>query len=218
MHNRQYGYARVSTKEQRLDRQINALIDNGLRVQDIFVEKQSGKNFCRKEYERLVHRLRAGDSLFILSIDRLGRNYQEIIEQWRRITKEIGADIVVLDMPLLDTRQRERDLTGTFVADIVLQILSYVAQIERENIHARQAAGIAAAKAKGVRFGRSRKPVPEEFVPVVRLWRSKQISLKEALNRLCVGRTYFYEHARDVPREPAPILEETEHRQNTKNP
>ena len=169
MSNRQYGYARVSTKEQRLDRQIDALVSSGLSLKDIFVEKQSGKDFSRKEYERLTRRLRPGDTLFILSIDRLGRNYQEIINQWRWITKEIGADIVVLDMPLLDTRQRGRDLIGTFVADIVLQILSYVAQVERENILSRQAAGIAAAKARGVHFGRSEKPLPPNFAVVVGL-------------------------------------------------
>lgn len=198
MSNRQYGYARVSTKEQRLDRQIDALVSSGLSLKDIFVEKQSGKDFSRKEYERLTRRLRPGDTLFILSIDRLGRNYQEIINQWRWITKEIGADIVVLDMPLLDTRQRGRDLIGTFVADIVLQILSYVAQVERENILSRQAAGIAAAKARGVHFGRSEKPLPPKFAVVVGLWRQKEISLQEALARLKVSRSYFYKHARSI--------------------
>ena len=159
MHNREYGYARVSTREQRLDRQVDALMTRGLDPQNIFVEKQSGKDFGRAEYARLLRRLRAGDTLFVVSIDRLGRDYRKIQEQWRRITREIGADIVVLDMPLLDTRQG-KDLTGSFVADLVLQILSYVAQMERENIRARQAAGIAAAKARGVRFGRAARPEP----------------------------------------------------------
>ena len=136
-----------------------------------------------------------------MSIDRLGRNYQEIIEQWRRITRGIGADIVVLDMPLLDTRDRGMDLTGAFISDLVLQILSYVAQLERENICSRQAAGIAAAKARGVHFGKKRKPVPEGFERVVGQWRKKEITLQEALASLQVGRTYFYEHARKIPRE-----------------
>jgi len=201
---RQYGYARVSTRDQKIDRQIAALTGNGLRTEDIFVEKQSGKDFCRKEYRRLIRRLHAGDTLFVVSIDRLGRNYQEILEQWRTITKKIGANVVVLDMPLLDTRKKDRDLTGTFIADLVLQILSYVAQIERENTHTRQAAGIAAAQAKGVHFGRRSKPVPENFAAVVGLWRSKQITLENALRTLQVGRTYFYQHAKEIPNEPLP--------------
>lgn len=158
-----YGYARVSTREQHLDRQINALMDAGLEKKQIIVEKQSGKDFCRQAYGRLIRRMRAGDTLFIVSIDRLGRNYTEILEQWGRITKQIGADVVVLDMPLLDTRKKDKDLTSTFMTDLVLQILSYVAQVERENIRERQAAGIAAAKAKGVRFGRKGRPLPGEF-------------------------------------------------------
>lgn len=201
MYNREYGYARVSTREQRLDRQVDALMTRGLDPQNIFVEKQSGKDFSCAEYARLLRRLRAGDTLFVVSIDRLGRDYREIQEQWRRITREIGADIVVLDMPLLDTRQG-KDLTGSFVADLVLQILSYVAQMERENIRARQAAGIAAAKARGVRFGRAARPEPPGFAEVVRAWRRREIALDDALSRLQVGRTWFYEHARRVPDEP----------------
>ncbi len=199
MQNRVYGYARVSSKDQRLDRQMDALLAAGVERKNIVSDKQSGKNFSRKGYERLRRRLRPGDTLYIASIDRLGRNYQEIIEQWRQITRDIGADIVVLDMPLLDTRRRGQDLTGMFMADMVLQILSYVAQIEREKIRTRQAEGIAAAKARGVHFGRRSKPLPEAFGEVAELWRKKEISLDEALKRLCVSRTYFYEHVRDIP-------------------
>ena len=149
----EYGYARVSTKEQNEQRQIIALEEFGLNLRQIFIDKQSGKDFERANYQRLTRRLKEGDTLVVKSIDRLGRNYSEILEQWRIITKEKGAAIVVLDMPLLDTR-KNRDLTGTLIADIVLQLLSYVAQTEREFIHQRQAEGIAVAKAQGVRFGR----------------------------------------------------------------
>lgn len=149
----EYGYARVSTKEQNEQRQIIALEEFGLNLRQIFIDKQSGKDFERANYQRLTRRLKEGDTLVVKSIDRLGRNYNEILEQWRIITKEKGAAIVVLDMPLLDT-QNNRDLTGTLIADIVLQLLSYVAQTEREFIHQRQAEGIAVAKAQGVRFGR----------------------------------------------------------------
>ena len=158
----EYGYARVSTKEQNELRQLIALREFGLTDRAIFVDKQSGKDFDRRSYQRLLRKLKDGDTLVIKSIDRLGRNYEEILEQWRIITKEKGAAIVVLDMPLLDTR-RNRDLTGTLIADIVLQLLSYVAQTEREFIHQRQAEGIAAAKARGVKFGRPRKALPEGF-------------------------------------------------------
>ena len=157
----EYGYARVSTKEQNELRQLIALREFGLTDRAIFVDKQSGKDFDRRSYQRLLRKLKDGDILAIKSIDRLGRNYEEILEQWRVITKEKGAAIVVLDMPLLDTR-RNRDLTGTLIADIVLQLLSYVAQTEREFIHQRQAEGIAAAKARGVKFGRPRKALPED--------------------------------------------------------
>ena len=158
----EYGYARVSTKEQNELRQLIALREFGLTDRAIFVDKQSGKDFDRRSYQRLLRKLKDGDTLVIKSIDRLGRNYEEILEQWRIITKEKSAAIVVLDMPLLDTR-RNRDLTGTLIADIVLQLLSYVAQTEREFIHQRQAEGIAAAKARGVKFGRPRKVLPEGF-------------------------------------------------------
>ena len=162
-----WGYIRVSTREQNPDRQIAAMRDAGIADCDMVIEKQSGKDFERPEYQRLVRKLRAGDALFIKSIDRLGRNYTEILEEWRSITKEKGADIVVLDMPLLDTR-RGRDLTGTLIADIVLQLLSYVAQTERDFIRQRQREGIDAAKARGVRFGRKRFQKPENWPELVK--------------------------------------------------
>lgn len=158
-----YGYIRVSTKEQNEDRQRIALAEFPVPENHIFLDKLSGKDFERPQYKKLTKKLRPGDILVIKSIDRLGRNYEEILNQWRIITKEKRADIVVLDMPLLDTRQTGRDLTGTFVADLVLQILSYVAQTERENIKQRQKEGIAAAKLRGVQFGRPRKPLPDNF-------------------------------------------------------
>ena len=160
-----YGYARVSTKEQNEQRQIIALTQFGLSEKCIYVDKQSGRDFERPQYQRLVRKLKDGDTLVVKSIDRLGRNYEEILEQWRVITKEKAAAIVVLDMPLLDTR-KSRDLTGTLIADVVLQLLSYVAQTEREFIHQRQAEGIAAAKARGVQFGRRPKEKPPELAGI----------------------------------------------------
>ena len=160
-----YGYVRVSTKEQREDRQMIALEELSIPRDRIFMDKLSGKNFERPQYRRLIRKLKKGDVLIVKSIDRLGRNYEEILNQWQKITKEIQADIAVLDMPLLDTRKRGQDLTGTFVADLVLQILSYVAQTERENIRQRQMEGIAAAKMRGVRFGRPRKQKRRSFRP-----------------------------------------------------
>lgn len=185
-----YGYARISTKEQNEQRQLVALEAFGLRKENIFVDKQSGKDFDRTNYQRLLRRLKNGDTLVVKSIDRLGRNYNEILEQWRRITKEKGVAIVVLDMPLLDTR-RNRDLTGTLIADIVLQLLSYVAQTEREMIRQRQAEGIAVAKAQGVRFGRPPKERPEEFETVYQAWQRKEISAREAARRLDVTHKTF---------------------------
>lgn len=185
-----YGYARVSTREQNELRQLVALEQFGLPESQIFVDKQSGKDFNRRSYKRLVRKLRPGDTLVIKSIDRLGRNYTEILEQWRLITKEKRAAIVVLDMPLLDTRQ-SRDLTGTLIADIVLQLLSYVAQTEREFIHQRQAEGIAAAKANGVRFGRPLIEQPESFPAVKALWASGGISAREAARQLGISAKTF---------------------------
>lgn len=171
----EYGYVRVSTREQNEQRQMIAMKEYGVEEARIYTDKQSGKDFARKNYKRLLRRLMSGDTLVIKSIDRLGRNYEEILEQWRCITKEKQAAIVVLDMPLLDTRQT-RDLTGTLIADLVLQLLSYVAQTERESIRQRQAEGIAAAKARGVRFGRAPKPLPENFRTVCRRWESGEIT------------------------------------------
>ena len=178
----EYGYARVSTKEQNELRQLIALREFGLTDRAIFVDKQSGKDFDRRSYQRLLRKLKDGDTLVIKSIDRLGRNYEEILEQWRIITKEKSAAIVVLDMPLLDTR-RNRDLTGTLIADIVLQLLSYVAQIERENIRQRQAEGIAAAKARGVSFGRPRKKRPANYQETREAFWGGRITRKEAAAR-----------------------------------
>ena len=185
-----YGYIRVSTREQNLDRQILALREFGVPEKQIYQEKQSGKDFERPVYQRLIKKLKPGDTLVIKSIDRLGRNYDEILEQWRVLTKEKKVDIVVLDMPLLDTRQG-RDLTGTLIADIVLQLLSYVAQTEREYIRQRQAEGIAAARARGVHLGRKPKHKPDNFAIVFSEWESGAISARTASKRLNVDRRTF---------------------------
>ena len=170
-----YGYIRVSTREQNEDRQILALKDLSILEKNLFIDKQSGKDFERPQYRKMVRKLKKDDLLYIKSIDRLGRNYSEILEQWRILTKEKGIDIVVLDMPLLDTR-RGKDLLGTFLSDIVLQVLSFVAENERINIRQRQAEGIAAAKARGVRFGRPPAPLPENFRPLYQQWKNGKIS------------------------------------------
>ncbi len=170
-----YGYIRVSTREQNEDRHWIALREVGVPEQNILLDKQSGKDFHRPQYRRLVRKLKKDDLLYIKSIDRLGRSYGEILEQWRLLTKEKGVDIVVLDMPLLDTR-RGKDLMGTFLSDIVLQVLSFVAENERVNIRQRQAEGIAAAKARGVRFGRPPKPLPENFHSAYQRWRADKIT------------------------------------------
>jgi len=195
---KEYGYIRVSSKEQHTDRQKIALLETGLKEQQIYTDKQSGKDFERPVYKKLLKKLSEGDTLYVMSIDRLGRNYDEIIEQWRIITKEKHADIVILDMPLLDTRRKGKDLTGTFIADLVLQILSYVAQTECENIRKRQAEGIAAAKERGVHMGRAKKPIPDGFAETARAWRRKEITLDSALQTLNVGRTYFYEKVKEM--------------------
>lgn len=191
---RNYGYVRVSTKDQNEDRQYIALRELCIPEENIFMDKQSGKDFVRPQYRRLVRRLKKDDLLYVKSIDRLGRNYTEILEQWRILTKEKGADIVVLDMPLLDTR-RGKDLMGTFLSDIVLQVLSFVAENERSNIRQRQAEGIAAAKARGVRFGRPPLPLPEKFQEVYRAWRGKQITLKQAAQACQMPEGTFYAKA-----------------------
>lgn len=191
-----YGYIRVSSKDQNEERQIIAMTGAGISDRYLFVDKQSGKDFERPEYQRLRRKLRKGDILFIKSIDRLGRNYSEILQQWKEITKDLGADIVVLDMPLLDTRQH-KDLTGTLIADIVLQLLSYVAQTEREFIRQRQAEGIAAAKARGVRFGRSPAVRPAAYEQYVTLWKSGAISARKAGMVLGVAHTTFLRWLRE---------------------
>lgn len=171
----EYGYARVSSKEQTEQRQIIALTETGISSKNIYMDKQSGKDFERPRYKRLIKRLRPGDLLVVQSIDRLGHNYSEILEQWRLITKEKRADILVLDMPLLDTR-RGRDLTGVFIADLVLQVLSFASENERINIRQRQAEGIAAAKSRGVRFGRPPRPLPDNFHILYQKWRAGKIT------------------------------------------
>ena len=186
-----YGYIRVSTREQNEDRQLFAMRDFGVHDGNIFSDKLSGKDFERPAYRRLLKKIKPGDTLVIKSIDRLGRNYGEILEQWRIITKEKQTAIVVLDIPLLDTRQKERDLTGTFIADLVLQILSYVAQTERELIRQRQAEGIEAAKARGVRFGRPAMERPVMFCEVCEAWKRREISAREAGRRLGVDYKTF---------------------------
>ena len=193
----EYGYARVSTKEQNEQRQIVALEEFGLDRKQIFTDKQSGKDFERTNYRKLVRRLKEGDTLVVKSIDRLGRNYEEILEQWRIITKDKGAAIVVLDMPLLDTR-RNRDLTGTLIADIVLQLLSYVAQTEREFIRQRQARVSPWRKRKGVRFGRPPLAQPKEFPAVHQAWLKKEISAREAARRLSVTHKTFLRWAQQL--------------------
>lgn len=190
MANTIYGYVRVSTRDQNEARQMIAMREFGIDDKCIYLDKQSGKDFNRPQYQRLMRRLKKGDTLVIKSIDRLGRNYNEIIDQWRIITKEKEAAIVVLDMPLLDTRQG-RDLTGTLIADIVLQLLSYVAQTEREFIKRRQAEGIAAAKAKGVQFGAKPKEKPDQFPEILAQWRNGEISARTAAKQLNVSHPTF---------------------------
>ena len=191
-----YGYIRVSSTDQNEDRQRMALSEVGVEEKNIYMEKLSGKDFNRPQYKKLVRRMKSGDLLYILSIDRLGRNYAEIQNQWRVLTKEIGIDICVIDMPLLDTRTC-KDLMGTFIADLVLQILSFVAQSERENIKQRQAQGIAAAKAKGVHMGRPVKGVPNNFGELVKLREKKKISLEQVLQECGMSEATFYRRLRE---------------------
>ena len=190
-----YGYIRVSSKDQKEDRQQIALKEVGVDLQNIYVDKQSGKDFNRPQYKKMLRKLKKDDLLYIKSIDRLGRNYEEILQQWRILTKEKGVDIVVLDMPLLDTR-RGKDLMGTFLSDIVLQVLSFVAENERTNIKQRQAEGIAAAKAQGIKFGRPPLPLPDNFYEVHKAWRSKKITLKQAAAACNMPVGTFYGKAR----------------------
>ena len=191
-----YGYVRVSSREQNEERQLIAMEKLEIPQMDIFVDKNSGKDFERIKYKRLVRRLQRGDLLYIMSIDRLGRNYEEIQSQWRILTKEKKVDICVIDMPLLDTRQ-EKSLLGTFIADLVLQILSFIAQNERDNIRQRQAEGIAAAKERGVHMGRPRIAEPDNFDRIVKKWKEKEISLEQAMMESGMKRTTFLRRVRE---------------------
>lgn len=188
---KKYGYVRVSSKDQNIDRQMSAMLQVGLEKEKIFIDKLSGQDFNRPKYKKLIRRLVSGDELYIKSIDRLGRNYDEIIEQWRYLTKSKDVNIIVLDFPLLDTRNQANGITGKFIADLVLQILSYVAQVERENIHQRQMEGIREAKKKGVRFGRPRQELPDDFYEIVKMWQQGEISLRGGAKKLGISHTTF---------------------------
>ena len=189
-----YGYARVSTSTQKVDRQIIELINFGVNQKKIYIDKQSGKDFVRKQYQKLKKKLKEGDCLIIKSIDRLGRNYEMILNEWSDITKRIHADIVVLDMSLLDTRVEGKNLMGRFVSDIVLQILSFVAENERSNIKKRQAEGIKIAMEKGIKFGRPKIKLPKNFDNIVRLYKNSKITMKEALSLTKMKRATFYKY------------------------
>ena len=191
---KRYGYVRVSTREQNEDRQMIAMREMDVSEENIFIDKQSGKDFNRPQYKRLIKRLKENDVLYIKSIDRLGRNYDEILEQWRVITKVKKVDIVVIDMPILDTR-RDKNLIGTLVSDIFLQVLSFVAENERTTIRQRQAEGIAAAKARGVRFGRAPQPLPENFHEVYQRWKRKELTITEAAEEVGMAKSTFYDRA-----------------------
>lgn len=190
-----YGYIRVSTKGQKEERQLAAMGELLIPARNLFIDKQSGKDFERPNYQRMLRRLKKGDLLYVKSIDRLGRNYAEILEQWRILTKELGIDVVILDMPLLDTR-RGKDLMGTFLSDIVLQVLSLVAENERSNIRQRQAEGIAAAKAKGIKFGRPLRPLPSNFQQIYMKWRSGQMTGTAAASACCLPMSTFLYRAK----------------------
>ncbi len=192
----EYAYVRVSSIEQNEERQLIEVRKQGVKEENIYIDKQSGKDFDRPKYKELKEKLKENDVLFVLSIDRLGRNYEEIQEQWRILTKEIKADICVIDMPLLDTR-REKDLLGTFVADLVLQILSFTSENERNAIKERQRQGIAAAKARGVRFGRPEKPIPDDFGDLIKKWERGIISVKYITNHCKISQATFYRRLRE---------------------
>ena len=196
MENKIYGYVRVSSQEQNEDRQLIAMAESGVTRGNIFIDKQSGKDFERPNYKRLMKRLRPGDTLIIKSIDRLGRNYEEIQNQWRIITKEKKVDIVVIDMPLLDTR-RDKNLLGTFISDLVLQLLSFISENERTTIRQRQAEGIAAAKKRGVRFGRPTKEAPPDFDEIIVKWQKKEMPLDEILRQYGMSESTFYRRLRE---------------------
>jgi len=191
-----YGYVRVSSVDQNEERQLVAMRETEVPQGNVYIDKQSGKDFERPQYKKLVKKLRQGDLLYILSIDRLGRNYEDIQKQWRFLTKDIGIDICVIDMPLLDTRNG-KDLMGTFIADLVLQILSFVAQSERDNIKKRQAQGIAAAKAKGVKFGRPESLLPDDFDKIIKDWDKGKLSTADALKLCNMSESTFYRRRRE---------------------
>lgn len=196
MENKTYGYVRVSSQEQNEDRQLIAIEELGVERSNIFIDKQSGKDFNRPNYKRLIKRLRNGDTLFIKSIDRLGRNYEEIQNQWRVITKEKGVDMVVIDMPLLDTR-RDKNLLGTFISDLVLQLLSFISENERTTIRQRQAEGIAAAKKRGVKFGRPIKEMPPNFAELIEKWNKKELTMSEICKLYNMSESTFYRRLRE---------------------
>lgn len=191
-----FGYVRVSSQEQNEDRQLISMEQAGVPNNNIYIDKQSGKDFNRPNYKRLIKKLRSGDTLFIKSIDRLGRNYEEILNQWRIITKEKSVDVVVIDMPLLDTRH-EKNLLGTFISDIVLQLLSYVSETERTNIKQRQAEGIAAAKKRGVKFGRPIKEMPPNFGELITQWEKKELTMQEIMKTYDMSESTFYRRMRE---------------------
>lgn len=191
-----FGYVRVSSKEQNEDRQMISMDQAGVPNNNIYIDKQSGKDFNRPNYKRLMKKLHSGDTLFIKSIDRLGRNYEEILNQWRIITKEKSVDVVVIDMPLLDTRH-EKNLLGTFISDIVLQLLSYVSETERTNIKQRQAEGITAAKKRGVKFGRPIKEMPPNFGELITKWEKKELTMQEILKTYDMSESTFYRRMRE---------------------
>ena len=190
-----YGYVRVSSKDQNEDRQVITMREMNIPEENIFIDKQSGKDFNRPQYKKLLRKVKRDDLIYIKSIDRLGRNYAEILDQWKVITKDKGVDLYVMDMPILDTR-REKNLLGTFISDLVLALLSYVAENERNNIRQRQAEGIAAAKARGIHFGRRPNPLPDNFYEVYQLWKMKKISVSEAAKQCGIPQTTFFEKAR----------------------
>ena len=192
-----YGYVRVSTRDQNEDRQMIAMRDFGIEPRHIIIDKQSGRDFNRPGYQKLLRKLHPGDCVVFHSIDRMGRSYEDILEQWRIITKEKQADIVILDMPLLDTRAQDRDFTGTFLADLVLSILSFVAQTEREFISRRQAEGIAAAKARGVQFGRKPKERPEQYPEIKKAWQRHELSARQAAAKLGIAHSTFLRWTRE---------------------
>lgn len=195
---KKYGYIRVSTKDQNPERQYAALEELSIPKKDIFLDKLSGKNFKRPSYLKMVNKLKKGDVVVIKSIDRLGRNYREILEQWRYITQEIGANIQVIDMPLLNTKPCTENLTGLFISDLVLQILAYVAETEREFIRQRQAEGIAIAKSNGIQFGRNKKDVPENFYLYYQKWKNGELSIRKASALLGMNHVTFYRRCKEI--------------------